>query len=139
MAFETTSRRLDSIIRSFARWSPRSIRLASSISSTAVSSGRCEMSRRKSCSESLVASAIAAGVEAGHRLVGAPGGVEQLDAAPLGLGVERVERALLELELLDGRGDLAELEGALVLSLLEQRVKRRMSGETRPCEPESPG
>ena len=52
--------------------------------------------------------------------------------APLGLGVEGVERALLQLELLDGRGDLAELEGAVVLSLLEQRVKRRMSRETWP-------
>ena len=55
------------------------------------------------------------------------GCVEQLDAAPLGLGVEGVERALLEFELLHGRGDLAELEGALVLSLLEQRLERGVS------------
>ena len=106
------------------------MRLASSISSTAVSSGRCEMSRRKSWSESLVASAIAAAWKPVAGSSVAAGGVEHLDAAALGLGVERVERALLQLELLDGRGDLAEFEGAVVLSLLEQRVKRRVSRKT---------
>jgi hypothetical protein len=62
LALATTSRRFASIIRFFASWSPRSIRLASSTSSAAVSRRRCEMSRRKICSESLVASANSSGV-----------------------------------------------------------------------------
>ena len=38
-AIETTRRRFELIMRSFASWSPRSMRLASSTSSAAVSSG----------------------------------------------------------------------------------------------------
>ena len=70
-------------------------------------------------------------VDRSRRLVGAARGVEHLDATALGLGVERIEGAFLQIELLDGSGDLAELEGAVVLSLLEQRVERGVSGKTR--------
>src|SRR6266536_2260626 len=54
-AIETTRRRLELIIRSFASLSPRSIRLASSTSSGAVSSLYRPASLRKSCSASELA------------------------------------------------------------------------------------
>jgi hypothetical protein len=67
---------------------------------------------------------------AGSRLVGALGRVDDFDAAAVGLGVERLERTLLEIELLDRRRDLAELEAAVVLSLLEEDVERGVSGKS---------
>src|SRR3954468_3315403 len=55
-ATDTTSRRFELIIRSFAAMSPFSIRFASSISSTAVSSGYLRAALKKSWSESVVTS-----------------------------------------------------------------------------------
>src|SRR5919202_1696613 len=54
-AIETTRRRFELTIRSFASLSPRSTRFASSTSSAAVSSGYRPASLRKSCSASVVA------------------------------------------------------------------------------------
>src|SRR5438045_3984452 len=58
-ATDTTSRRFELIMRSFAAMSPFSMRWASSISSAAVSSGYLRASLKKSWSESIVASATA--------------------------------------------------------------------------------
>src|SRR3954468_23706225 len=55
-ATDTTSRRFELIIRSFAAMSPFSMRLASSISSTAVSSGYLRAALKNSWSESVVTS-----------------------------------------------------------------------------------
>jgi hypothetical protein len=53
-ATETTRRRFDVTMRSFAARSPRSMRLASSTSSSGVSSACCPTSLRNCCSASVV-------------------------------------------------------------------------------------
>ena len=127
LAIETTSRRFALIMRSLAARSPRSMRLARSISSCGVSSRWRPISLRKSWSVSVVAAASACVVDGGG-LGLAPAVVAQVDAALLELLVEGAELGLLELERLGQLVDLAEVDAARLLAAVEQGRDRSTGG-----------
>ena len=121
-ASDTTSRRLELIIRSFASWSPRSMRFASATSSSAVSRRWRLTSFRNSCSASVVCTAssvvrVRAVAPALARAV-----VAEVDAAALDLLVDRLDLLRLELERLQRLGDLREVEAPGLLAAIDQRL-----------------
>ena len=122
-AIDTTSRRLALIMRSLAARSPRSIRLARSISSDGVSSRWRPISFRNSCSASVVALA-SCGVVERRLLVLAPAVVAQLDVVCVELLVEVPEVDVVELERLHELVDLGQAHTAELLPPIDERGQR---------------
>ena len=100
--------------------SPRSMRLESSTSSAAVRSGWRPISRRKSCSASVVVSSTSVPGSGGRRLL-LP--VDDLDPALLELLVQRLDVAGLEVEQLERLAQLDRLDDTGRVGALQQRLK----------------
>ena len=120
-AIDTTSRRFALIIRSLAARSPRSMRFASSISSSGVSSRWRPISFRKSCSVSVVTVASAASSTGAARALAAAAVVAQVDPLALELLVEGADVGLLELQRLGQLVDLGEIEATPLPLLCRSR------------------
>ena len=123
-AIETTSRRFALIMRSLARRSPRSMRLARSISSDGVSSRWRPISLRKSCSVSVVTVANGGVVDRRLGRVRARAVVAQLDVPGMQLLVEGGEILVLELESLNELVDLLQVDAAALLPSIDEGRER---------------
>ena len=79
------------------------------------------------------------GLNPHDRLVGAARGIEQLDAPAFSFRIERIQSSLLQLQLLDGCRHLGEIKGALLLSLVEERLERGVFEKSGHASGWSPG
>ena len=108
--------------------SPRSIRLESSTSSAAVRSGCRPISRRKSCSASVVVSSASV---PGSGAAGSFCAVDDLDPALLELLVQRLDVAGVEIEQLERLAQLDGLDDAGRVGALQQRLKLLVLADDR--------